>query len=138
MVIPRTTLFALALLACSPSPSAPSVPEPSAPATAAGELRVANGTAQPFAFFAVAADLAPLLDPIPELDVGHPAIAVVPPDEERPVGEVSGCEQAPDGGVAVFLYALIDGGRRARFTRVELVSGEAIRSAGGRILIRGL
>lgn len=114
------------------------MPGPSAPATAAGELRVANGTAEPLAFFAVASDLAPLLDPIPELDVDHPGIDLVPPGGERPVGELSGREQAPDGGMAVFLYALMDDGRRARFTRVELMSGEAIRSAGGRILIRGL
>jgi hypothetical protein len=112
------------------------MPEPSAPATAPGELRVANGTAKPIAFFAIASDLMPLLDPVPELDADDPGIAVVPPGEERPVGPLPGREQAPDGGVAVFLYPLTDDGRRARFTRVELVSGDAIRSAGGRILIR--
>lgn len=138
MAILRTMLLSLAVLACSPSPSAPTSPEPSTPATAAGALRVANGTAAPLAFFAIASDLAPLLDPVPELDADDAGIAVVPPGEERPVGEVSGREQAPDGGVAVYLYALTDGGRRARFTRVELVSGEAIRRADGRILIRGL
>ena len=134
----RTTLFGLAILACSPAPSAPSVPGPSAPAAGAGELRVANGTAQPLAFFAIASDLAPLLDPVPELDTEDSGITLVPPGEERPVGGLSGREQAPDGGVAVFLYVVTDHGRRARFTRVELASGEAIRGAGGRILIGSL
>ncbi len=133
----RSTLLGLAVLACSPAPSGPSVPEPSAPAPA-GELRIANGTAQPLAFFAIASDLMPLLDPVPDLDRDDPGITLVPPGEERPVGELSGREQAPDGGVAVFLYVLTDRGRRAHFTRVELASGEAIRRAGGRILIRGL
>jgi hypothetical protein len=137
MVNARTTLLGLAILACSPAPSGPSVPGPSAPVPA-GELRVANGTAQPLAFFATASDLAPLLDPVPELDTDDSGITLVLPGEERPVGELSGREQAPDGGVAVFLYVLIDHGRRARFTRVELASGEAIRSAGGRIVIGSL
>lgn len=136
MGIRRTVVLGLTLVACSSPPSSPSVPGPSAPATAAGELRVANGTAKPLAFFAIASDLMPLLDPVPELDVDDSGIAVVPPGEERPVGRISGREQAPDGGVAVYLYALTEDGRRAGFTRVELVSGEAIRSAGGRILIR--
>jgi hypothetical protein len=138
VVISRTTLLGLAIFACSPSPSAPSVPGPLAPATGAGELRVANGTAQPLAFFAIASDRAPLLDPVPDLDTDDPGITLVPPGEERLVGEVSGREQAPDGGVALFLYVLTDHGRRAHFTRVELATGEAIRSAGGRILIGSL
>jgi len=132
--IPRAALVGLVVLACSSPP--PSAPGPAAPSTAAGELRVANGTELPFAFFAIASDLAPLLDPVPELDANDPAITVVPPGEERPVGELSGREQAPGGGVAVYLYRLIDSGRRARFTRVELVSGVAIRHARGRIVIR--
>jgi hypothetical protein len=119
----RTTLFGLAILACSPAPSGPSVPGPSAPATGGGELRVANGTAQPLAFFAIASDLAPLLDPVPELDADDSGITLVAPGGEVLVGELSGREQAPDGGVAVFLYVLTDDGRRARFTRVELASG---------------
>jgi hypothetical protein len=131
-------LFGLVLLACSSPPSSPSLPGPSTPVTAEAELRVANGTASPHAFFAIASDLMPLLDPVPELEADDPNIVVVPQGQERPVGRISGREQAPDGGVAVFLYALTDHGRRARFTRVELVSGDAIRGAGGRILIRRL
>jgi hypothetical protein len=134
----RTTLFGLAIFACSPAPSAPSVPGPSAPDTPAGELRVVNGTAQPLAFFAIASDLSPLLDPVPELDADDSGITLLPPGGEVLVGELSGREQAPDGGVAVFLYVLTDHGRRARFTRVELASGEAIRRAGGRIVIGSL
>jgi hypothetical protein len=80
----------------------------------------------------------PLLDPIPELDTEDSGIILVPPGEERLVGEYSGREQAPNGGVAVFLYVVTDHGRRARLTRVELASGEAIRRAGGRILIDSL
>ena len=137
MAIPRATLFGLTVLACSPSPSASSIPGPSAPATVPGELRVANGTAEPFAFFATASDLMPLLDPVPEVDLNSADITVVPPGQERLVGEFTGPREAPDGGVAVFLYKLTADGRRARFTTVELVSGEAIRGAGGRILIYG-
>lgn len=133
----RPTLLGLAILACSPAPSGPSVPGPSAPAPA-DELRVANGTARPLAFFAIACDLMPLLDPVPDLDADDPGLTLVPPGEERPVGELPDCEPAPEGGVAVFLYGLTDHDRRAHFTRVELASGEAIRRAGGRILIRSL
>lgn len=133
----RARLLCLAILACSPAPSGPSVPGPYAPVPA-DELRVANGTDQPLAFFAIASDLMPLLDPVPELDSDDSGIILVPPGEERPVGELSGREQAPGGGVAIFLYGLTDHGRRAHFTRVELASGKAIRSAGGRILIGSL
>jgi hypothetical protein len=129
--LPRASLVALGLLACSSSQTAPG---PFGPGID-GEVRVANGTDRPFAFFAIAADLDPLLDPVPELDVDQAAITLVPPGEERPVGELSGREEAPKGGVAVFLYSMIGQSRRARFTRVELVSGRAIRAAGGRILI---
>jgi hypothetical protein len=137
VALPRATLFSLSVLACSPGPSAPSQPGPSAPATA-DELRVANGTGQPFAFFAAAYDLAPLLDPVPEVELEAGTLVLVPPGEERPVGELPETGEAPNGGVAVFLYRVTDDGRRARISRVELVSGDDIRAAGGRILIRGL
>jgi hypothetical protein len=128
----RASLVSLSLLACSSSQTAPGS---FAPGGFDGEVRVANGSDGAFAFFAIAADLDPLLDPVPELDVADPGITLVPPDEERPVGELTGREEAPKGGVAVFLYTLIGQSRRARFSRVELVSGRAIRAAGGRILI---
>lgn len=102
------------------------------------DLRVVNATGEPFAFFAIAADLAPLLDPVPEVEVGDPSIRLVPAGAERAVGEISGRRDAPGGGVAVFLYALTDDATRARFVRVQLVSGEEIRQAEGRIVIRQL
>lgn len=131
MALLRAALFGAAVLACSSSPAAPGPFIPNPP----GEVRVANGTPQAFAFFAIAADATPLLDPVPELDVTQPGIILVPAGEERPVGELEPSDEAPEGGVAVFLYALIGNTRRARFVRVELVSGQAIREAGGRILI---
>jgi hypothetical protein len=80
----------------------------------------------------------PLLDPVPEIGVNDPSIRLVPAGEERAVGEISGRREAPGGGIAVFLYALTTDGTRARFTRVQLVSGEKIRRAGGSIVIRQL
>jgi hypothetical protein len=137
VALPRATLFSLSVLACSPGPSAPSQAGPSA-ASDAGELRLANGAGQPLAFFAAAYDLAPLLDPVPEVELGAGTLVLVPVGEERPVGELPETGEAPKGGVAVFLYRVTADGRRARFTRVELVSGDAIRAAAGRILIRAL
>jgi hypothetical protein len=63
---------------------------------------------------------------------------LVPAGTERALGEVSGREQAPNGGVALYLYALTADGTRARFTRVQLVSGEEIRRSGGRIVVSRL
>jgi hypothetical protein len=103
---------------------------------AAADVRVVNATGRPFAFFAIAADLAPLLDPVPEMPVNNPHIQVVPPGGERPVGEIPGRAEAPEGGVAVYLYAITVDGERARFTDVQLRSGAEIRLAGGRIVIR--
>jgi hypothetical protein len=100
------------------------------------ELRVANATSEPFAFFAVAADLVPLLDPVPEISVADPATRLVNPGAEYPVGEISGRDQAPDGGVALFLYALTPDRTRARFAGLQMASGEEIRVAGGRIVVR--
>jgi hypothetical protein len=95
-----------------------------------------NATAQPFAFFVVAADLAPLLDPVPEVSVGDPDIKVIRPGAESAIGDVPGLTEAPHGGVAVYLYTFTPDGGRARFTRVHLVPGMDLRQAGGRIVIR--
>jgi hypothetical protein len=97
-----------------------------------------NATQEPLAFFAIAADLAPLLDPVPVIRVGDPGTRVVLAGDERPLGEVPGRAEAPHGGVAVYLYALTPDGTRARFTRVQLVPGADIRRAGGRIFIHQL
>ncbi|HEY8259477.1 MAG TPA: hypothetical protein VIG08_17595 [Gemmatimonadales bacterium] len=132
MIQVRPLLFGIAVLACSSSGSLPSGP------TSGGELRLANATGVPFAFFAVAADMAPLLDPVPEISVTDPSTRLVPAGAERAVGEVSGREGAPGGGVAVFLYRVTPDGMRARFTRVQLASGEEIRNAGNRIVIARL
>jgi hypothetical protein len=99
---------------------------------------VVNATPAPLAFFAIAADLAPLLDPVPEASVSEAWVRIVHPGAAQPVGELSGRETAPKGGVAVYLYALSADGTRVLFTRVQLASGEEIRRAGGRILIRSL
>jgi hypothetical protein len=131
----RALGLALALAACSGGSTAPSPPVPS---PGAAETRVVNASGAPLLFFAVASDLAPLLDPVPELAVAEHQDEVVPPGGERPVGELSGREQAPDGGVAVYLYAITADGTRARFTRVQLVSGDEIRRNGGRIVVRKL
>ena len=102
------------------------------------DVRVVNGTDEPFAFFAIAADLAPLLDPVPDASVAEPWVYLVPPGADRSVGELSGPEEAPNGGVAVYLYALSADGARVHFTRVQLASGQEIRRAGNRIIIRQL
>lgn len=136
MVKVRPLLLGLAVFACSDAGSGPSGPGQWVPSDA--DLRLANGTARPLAFFAIAADLAPLLDPVPEIGVSDSSIRLVPPGAERPVGEISGRQEAPGGGVAFFLYTLTAGGTRARFATVQLVSGEEIRKAGGRIVIRQL
>ncbi len=132
----RSLLLGLAVLACSNAGPGPSSPAGGPPTDA--DLRLANATTKPLAFFAIAADLSPLLDPVPEIGVNDPSIRLVPAGEERAVGEISGRRKAPGGGIAVFLYALTTDGTRARFTRVQLVSGEKIRRAGGSIVIRQL
>lgn len=129
-------LLGLAVFACSdagPGPSPSRGWQPSDP-----DLRVVNATGEPFAFFAIAADLAPLLDPVPEVELGDSSIQLVPAGAERTLVEISGRGEAPGGGVAIFLYALTDDPTRARFVRVQLVSGEETRQAGGRIVIRQL
>lgn len=55
-------------------------------------------------FLAVAPDLAPLLDPVPELAVTEHQAQLVPAGDERPVGEIMGQGDAPNGGVAIYLY----------------------------------
>jgi hypothetical protein len=130
----RSLLVAIIVAGCSNAATAPGVPS----RTAQLEVRVVNATSDPFVFFAVAADLAPLLDPVPETSVTAPWAEPLPPRASRALGEVPGRDEAPQGGVAVYLYALTPDGMRARFTRVELVSGAAIRLAGNRIVIRQL
>lgn len=94
MVKVRPLLLGLAVLACSSAGSGPSGPG-WVPTDA--DLRLANATNEPFAFFAIAADLAPLLDPVPEVGVSDPSIQLVPPGTERAVGEISGRQEAPAG-----------------------------------------
>jgi len=131
----KMALLAAALLACSPSPAAPGSFQPG---LVGDEVRVANGTSEPFAFFAVAADMEPLILVAPEADLDQAGISLVPPGEERPVGELEGREQAPGGGLALYLYRRIGESRRARLVRMELVPGQAIRGNGGRILVEDL
>ncbi len=89
-------------------------------------------------FLAVAADLAPLLDPVPELAVTEHQAQLVPAGDERPVGEIMGQGDAPNGGVAIYLYRVAPDSRTARFTLVRQFAGEEIRRAGGRLVIRRL
>ena len=89
-------------------------------------------------FLAVAADLAPLLDPVPELAVTEHQAQLVPAGDERPVGEIMGHGDAPNGGVAIYLYRVAPDSRTARFTLVRQFAGEEIRRAGGRLVIRRL
>lgn len=133
----RTAFVAVALIVagCSSSSTESLNAGPFAP-MAGGDIRVVNATARPFAFFAVAADLAPLLDPIPEMPLSSPHIQVVPPGDERPVVDIPGRAEAPGGGVAIYLYAITGDGKTARFTDVQLASGQELRRAGGRIVIR--
>jgi hypothetical protein len=129
-----TLLAAIIVAGCSNAATAPRVPS----RTAQLEVRVVNATADPLVFFAVAADLAPLLDPVPETSVTAPWAQPLASGASRALGELPGRDEAPQGGVAVYLYALTPDRMRAQFTRVELVSGEAIRLAGNRIVIRRL
>lgn len=126
----RSLLAGVALVGCSSAtPAGPNNPPE-------GMVRVVNATPENLAFFVVAADLAPLLDPVPEASVFEPWVHVVPPGADRSVGDVSGRDQAPDGGLAVYVYRVTAGGTRVRFSRVELASGQEIQRAGGRIVIR--
>jgi hypothetical protein len=136
MVSIRLLLLGWAIVACSNAGAGPSAAGGWVPSDS--DLRVVNATGEPLAFFAIAADLEPLLDPVPEIGVRDPSIRLVPAGAERAMGEISGRQEAPGGGVAVFLYALTADGTRARFTRVQLVSGEVIRQAKGRIVISQL
>src|SRR5918997_3969311 len=99
------------------------------------EVRVVNATADPLVFFAVAADLAPLLDPVPETSLTAPWAQPLASGASRVLGELPGRDEAPQDGVAVYLYALTPDKKRAQFTRFELFSGMAIRKAGNRIVI---
>jgi hypothetical protein len=134
-VSPARTVCALilAVTACSNAATEPSAPA-SSPADA--DLLLLNATERPLAFFAIAADLEPFCDPIPELPVTASHIEVVAAGQEQPLGQVPGRAEAPQGGVAVFLYELSADGRQARYTRLQLVSGADLRRSGGRILIR--
>lgn len=134
MVTIRALLLGVAVVGCSSPATAPGALAPPTDAV----VRVVNATGEPLAFFAIAADLAPLLDPVPEASVRESWVHVVPAGADQAVGELSGREEAPDGGVAVYLYALTDAGARVHFTRVHLASGQEIRRAGGRIVIRDL
>ncbi|MGH2376759.1 MAG: hypothetical protein ACREOC_16280 [Gemmatimonadales bacterium] len=134
MLTLRSLLVAVAVVGCSNTATAPATPS----RTTQPDVRVVNATAEPLVFFAVAADLAPLLDPVPEASVTERWAQPLAPGAARRVGEIAGREQAPDGGVAVYLYALTADRTRARFTRVELASGQEIRQADGRIIIRRL
>jgi hypothetical protein len=124
------------LIGCSASSSSPLAPG-SAPSTATS-LRVLNAAGEPLVFFAVAADLAPLLDPVPELAVADHRAQLVPAGGERPVGEIMGQGDAPNGGVAIYLYRVAPDGRMAHFTLVRQFAGDEIRRAGGRLVIRRL
>jgi hypothetical protein len=127
----RALLLGLALAGCSGSPTSPSLSVPADP-----NLRLLNATDRALAFFAIAADLSPLLDPIPEARVDESWIRLVQPGAERLVGEIEGRESAPDGGVAIYLYQLTPDSERARFQRVVLMTGEELRRSSGRIVIR--
>jgi hypothetical protein len=131
----RSCLLALAVIGCSNAGAGPTAPNAARPGPAA-QLYLVNATAQPFAFFVFAADLAPLLDPVPEVRVGAPGTQLVLAGAEYVLGEIPGRSEAPDGGIAVFLYALTPDGSRAHFTRVHLVTGAEIRQADGRIVVR--
>jgi hypothetical protein len=137
--VSRSASFGLALIVagCSSGPTESLQAGPLTPLSG-GEIRVVNATVRPFAFFAVAADLAPLLDPVPEMPANSPHIHVVPTGDERLVGDIIGRAEAPGGGVAIYLYAITANGETARFTAVQLASGAEIRRAGGRIVIRQL
>jgi hypothetical protein len=126
-------LVAVVVAGCS-NAAGPHVPNRIAQAG----VRVVNATADPLVFFAVAADLAPLLDPVPETSITAPWAQPLAPGASRALGDLPGRDEAQRGGVAVYLYALTPDGMRAHFTRFELVSGAAIRQAGNRIVIRRL
>jgi hypothetical protein len=127
----RALLLGLALVGCSGSGTSPSLSVP-----AEHDLRLRNATDRALAFFAIAADLSPLLDPIPEASVDESWVRLVQPGAERPVGEVEGRESAPNGGVAIYLYPVTPDGERVRFQQVVLVTGEELRRNSGRIVIR--
>jgi hypothetical protein len=127
-------LVVMMVAGCSNAATAPHV----AGRIAHSEVRVVNATADPLVFFAVAADLAPLLDPVPETSVTAPWAQPLASGASRALVELPGSGEAPQDGVAVYLYALTPEKDRAQFTRVELVSGTAIRRAGNRIIIRQL
>jgi hypothetical protein len=127
----RAFLLGFTLAGCSSSSTGTSL---SAPADA--HLRLVNATETPVAFFVVAADLSPLLDPVPEASVDEPWVVLVQPGAERSIGEIEGRDSAPNGGVAVYLYRLTTGGGHIRFERVILVTGEQILQTRGRIVIR--
>jgi hypothetical protein len=134
MISVRSLLVAISVVGCSNDVTTPPAPT----RTTQPEVRVVNATAEPLVFFVIAADLAPLLDPVPEASVTEPWAQPLAPGTARLLGEIPGRAEAPQGGVAVYLYALTADGTRAQFTRVELVSGQEIRQAGGRIVIRRL
>jgi hypothetical protein len=127
----RALLLGLALVGCSGSATSPVLSIP-----AASDLRLRNATDRALAFFAIAADLSPLLDPVPEASLDEPWLRLVQPGAERLVGEVEGRESAPNGGVAIYLYQPTPDGERARFQRVVQVSGEELTRSSGRIVIR--
>jgi hypothetical protein len=122
------------MIGCSNAATAPPAPNHAS----RSNIRVVNATAEPLVFFAVAADLAPLLDPVPEASVTETWARPLAPGASRLLGELGGYDEAPDGGVAVYLYALSADATRARFTRVQFALGQEIRQAGGRIVIRQL
>jgi hypothetical protein len=130
----RLTAFVLIVVGCSQAVTEP--PSPGFVPVADSDIRLVNATNRPFAYFAVAADLAPLLDPIPEMPTSDPNVQVVAAGSERPLGKIPGRAEAPEGGVAVYLYAISADGERARFTEVRLASGAELRRSRGRIVVR--
>lgn len=131
----RLLVLALIVAGCSHAPTEPLVPRSFLP-VAGAEIRLVNATERPFAYFAVAADLAPLLDPIPEMPTSDPTVQVVAAGTERALGAVPGRGDAPEGGVAVYLYAISADGERARFAGVRLATGAELWRSGGRIVVR--
>ena len=134
MVTTRSLLVVITLIGCSNAVTAPQAPSHATPSN----VQVVNATPDPLVFSALAAALAPMVDPIPEVSVSAPWADPLASGAARLVGEIPGREAPPGDGVAVYLYALTPDGRRAQFVRVEFASGQEIRRAGGRIVIRQL
>ncbi len=97
----RSLLVAITLVGCSNAATAPQAPSH---ATHSNVL-VVNATPDPLVFSAIAADLAPMVDPVPEISVTAPWADPLASGAARLVGEIPGREAPPGDGVAVYLYA---------------------------------